>query len=267
MVTSLAFSPDGAVLASSGVDFFVKFWDVGTGRLLGQVSLADTPNSLAFSPDGTQLAVSSNVEMVLIDTVSRQVSASIPGAGGASLAFSPDGDRVYVYSVGSVKIIDPTAKLITLRFPDPFALVPTMSVSADGSVVGVTYESPETVDGFALSPVATYIVTYTIDRSADTASGAENVRLAIWEANTGKYRSEVKFSGDVIRTIEFSADGKFLAVGNGNEVWLWETIDWQVKEKFTGHIGDIVDLTFLPDGRKLLSAGSDGTVRLWSLAE
>ena len=267
MVTSLAFLPDGAVLASSGVDFFVKFWDVGTGRLLGQVTLADTPNSLAFSPDGTQLAVASNVEMVLIDTVSRQVSSSIPGAGGASLAFSPDGERIYVYSVGSVKIIDPAAKLIILRFPDPFALVPTMSVSADGSVVGVTYESPETVDGFALSPVAAYIVTYTIDRSADTASGAENVRLAIWEANTGKYRSEVQFSGDLIRTIEFSADGKFLAVGIGNEVWLLEATDWQVNEKFIGHTGNIVDLTFLPDGRKLLSAGSDGTIRSWPLEE
>jgi WD40 repeat protein len=263
MVTSLAFSPDGAVLASSGVDFFVKFWDVGAGRLLGQVSLADTPNSLAFSPEGTQLAVSSNVEMILIDPVSGHVTASIPGAGGASLAFSPDGERIYVYSVGSIKIIDPVAKLITLRFPDPFALVPTMSVSADGSVVGVTYESPETVDGFAFSPAAAYIVTYTIDRSADT----ENVRLAIWEAATGKYRSEVKFSGALIRTMKFSPDGKFLAIGNGDEIWIWDTTHWQVKEILAGHIGDIVDLAFLPMGRKLLSAGSDGTIRSWSLAE
>lgn len=267
MVTSLAFSPDGSMLASSGVDFFVKFWDVATGRLLGQASLADPPNSLAFSPDGTRLAVASNVEMVLIDTVSRQVSASIPGAGGASLAFSPDGKRIYVYSVGSVKILDPVAKLITLRFPDSFALIPTMSVSADGSVVGVTYQSPEKVDGFALSPAAAYLVTYTIDRSADTASGAENVRLAIWESNTGKYRSEVKLSGALIRTIDFSADGKFLAVGVASEVWLLETTGWQVKEKFIGHTGDIVDLTFLPDGRKLLSAGSDGTIRIWPLTQ
>ena len=54
MVTSLVFSPDGEALASSGYDLFVKFWDIANGRLLGQVSLTDTPNFLAFSPGWKQ---------------------------------------------------------------------------------------------------------------------------------------------------------------------------------------------------------------------
>jgi WD40 repeat protein len=78
MVTSLAFSPDGKILASSGYDLFIKFWDVASGRLLGQISMADTPNFLAFSPDGSKLAVASNLEVSLVDPVSMQIEQSVP---------------------------------------------------------------------------------------------------------------------------------------------------------------------------------------------
>lgn len=267
MVTSLAFSPDGNILASSGYDRFVRFWDVASRRLLGQVNTADTPNSLMFSLDGAKLAVASNLEVTIVDSISRQIGVSIQNAGGDSLVFSPDGSHVYVNSPGSVKIIDTTAGRVTLTFPDPFALVPTMSVSADGSVVGVTYESPESVEGFALSPDGTQIVTYTLDRSIDADTGAENVRLATWDAKTGKFVSEVRFSGDRIHTMKFSLDGKLLGIGNRNEIWIWDTSNWQISEKLAGHTGEIVDLAFDPQRMKLLSASQDGTIRVWSLQE
>jgi len=265
MVTSLAFSPDGRTLASSGYDLFIKFWDVASGRLIAQVSLADNPNDLVFSPDGTQLAVASNLQVVFIDPVSRQVTRSIQEAGGDGLTFSPDGGQLYAKSSGSIKIIDPSANRVTLAFPDPFTLVPTLSVSADGSTVSVTYESPEVVDGFALSPDGTQVVTYTIDRSVDSAAGTDNVRLATWDARTGKYSREIKFPGELIHAIKFSPDGKLLAIGNASEIWIWDAASWQIKQKLTGHIGHIVDLAFSPDGTNLLSAGSDRTIRAWAV--
>lgn len=267
MVTSLTFSPDGNILASSGYDRFVKFWDAAGGGLLGQVNIADTPNSLTYSSDGTKLAVASNLEVAFIDTASMQTMGSVQQAGGDSLAFSPDGGHIYVNSAGSIKIIDPAAGRVTLTFPDPFALVPTISIAADGSVVSVTYESPESVEGFALSPDGTQIVTYTLDRSVDTNSGAENVRLASWDAKTGKYVREVKFSGDLLHTMKFSPDGKLLAIGNRNEIWIWDIVNWQIQERLAGHTGEIVDLAFTSQGTKLLSASRDGTVRVWSLEE
>ena len=131
----------------------------------------------------------------------------------------------------------------------------------------MTYESPESVEGFALSPDGTQIVTYTLDRSIDADSGAENVRLATWDPKTGKYVGEVRFSGDLIHTMKISPDGKLLCLGNRNEIWIWDTANWQIKEKLVGHTGEIVDLAFDSQGTKLLSASRDGTIRVWSPGE
>ena len=267
MVTSLAFSPDGRIIASSGYDLFVKFWDVGSSQLLGQVHIADTPNSLVFSPDGRKLAVASNLDVAFIDIASMQIEQSLQEASGSDLTFAPDGRHVYVRSLGSIKLIDAQANIVMLSFPDLSALVPTMSVAADGSVVGATYEYPEAVDRFALSPDGERIVSYTIERSLADTAGAENVRLAVWDATTGKFSSESKFSAESVQAIEFAPNGVLLAIGVGSEVWIWDIETGQVKQKLIGHVGDIVDLAFDREGTRIFSAGSDGTLRLWTLEE
>ena len=265
MVTSLAFSPDGKMLVSSGYDRFIKFWNIGDGGLLGQISLPDTPNFLIFSPDGSKLAVASNLEVTLVNSASMQIEQSIPLSSGDDLAFSPDGNLIYVSTPFRIAAIDSSAGATILEFPDPSTLVPTLTVAQDGSIVSATYETPDTVDNFALSPDGEQIITYTVDQSIDSSSGVENVRLAVWNAKTGKYISEIKFSAVSIQVMKFSLDGSLLAIGNSSEVWVWDTESWQLIKRFSGHSDLIEDLAFTPDGTKILSASRDGTIRVWSL--
>jgi WD40 repeat protein len=57
-VQSVAFSPDGKILASGGKDGAVVLWDVAGRRMLGQPLKGHTGwvQSVAFSPDGKTLA-------------------------------------------------------------------------------------------------------------------------------------------------------------------------------------------------------------------
>jgi WD40 repeat protein len=56
--SSLAFSPDGAVLVTGTLSGEVEFWDAATGERVGGVSLnGGTILALAYRPDGGQVAV------------------------------------------------------------------------------------------------------------------------------------------------------------------------------------------------------------------
>ena len=95
-VLQLAFSADGAVLASGSPEGRVRLWDVASGQqktiLEGHTSAL---HSLVFSPDGSVLASSgwAHEPVLLWDVALGQLKASLAGHSSLvhHLAFSPDG--------------------------------------------------------------------------------------------------------------------------------------------------------------------------------
>ncbi len=106
-VTSLAFSPDGKLLASSAyadnlASTTVVLWDTSLWRPAGEPLGGHTGpvNCLAFSPDGKTLVSCDKDHFRLWDVTTQQlIGQPLPSKGGdsASVWFSLDGQQMFSY--------------------------------------------------------------------------------------------------------------------------------------------------------------------------
>lgn len=138
-VTSLAFSPDGRLLAAGLAQGGALLWEVAAPQTPPRAACSGKDvQSVAFSPDGKLLSCGGGRgEIVLWNPAAGSAAASLPGhlSSVNSLSFSPKGDAlVSASSDGTVRRWDvrrPGAPPITMNGHDSW--VWTASFSPDGS--------------------------------------------------------------------------------------------------------------------------------------
>jgi WD40 repeat protein len=185
-VYTMAFSPNGGLLASGGWDNNTLLWDVKTGILLHTFYGNDTVFDLAFSKDGHKLAVSGRKNVIILDTTwgtkQQELTGYYKQIFSYSVAFSPDGELLA--SGGSLGAID---------------LFHVPSGNRINYLEGHTSE----ISSLAFSPAGDLL-----------ASASKDNTIRLWDVSSGDELAVIDEHGDHVSSVLFSADGHWLISGS-----------------------------------------------------
>jgi WD40 repeat protein len=240
---TLAYSPDGKLLASGGVDpgkdvYSLRIWDVATGKELRKCELPknEPPTYLAWDPrkNGQFAAVVAEDDMHIFDANTGQEVVTLKHYWPSRVTYAPDG--LSLTSAGSGP---------TIRHWDP-ASGKELHRDRDGHIAGVS--------AVAISPDGKKV-----------ASGGDGIRL--WDRATGKMLRTFDIKGGVT-CVAISPDGKTLAGGGlGRVVFLWDIESGNTLQELKGHANSVRGLAFSHDGTRVATGDAQATVRIWTVKD
>ncbi len=236
-VHSLAYSPDGKLLASGDSDQTIHLWDAATGQELRTLTgHSGGVNSVAFSGDSRSLASASFDHTVrLWDVAGGRQLAVLTGHSDVveSVAFSPDGKTVASGSRDrTTRLWDADAGRELRSFGGHTDTVESVSFSPDGRTL---------------------------------ASGSRDRTIRLWTVRSRESRTLTGHS-KWVQSVSFSSDSEFLASGGWDgTVKLWDVAAGVEVRSLTGQVHLATSVAFSPTGEVLASGADDGTIRLWDL--
>ncbi|MDE2813346.1 MAG: WD40 repeat domain-containing protein [Gemmatimonadota bacterium] len=238
---TVAFSPNGARIVSTGPDGTVRLWELDDGRAENTTLGVHHPGvaSVAFSPDGARLVSGGLDGEVRLWTVENgtQEGALLHTHPDEVLgvAFSPDGTRILSGGLdGTVQLWDAnlSSQVPPLYLGGP---VEDITFNPDASRIAVTlaFGSPQLWSIEDRVPISDPL---------DAQEGG-------------------------VSSVAFSRNGTRMATGGVNgSVRLWD-VDGAtaIGPPLEGNRGPLASVAFSPDGTRIVSAGRDGTLRFWSI--
>jgi WD40 repeat protein len=297
LVSSVAYSPHGQLLASGSLDHTVSLWDLGQPgpKLLARQALSQAVQSVAFSPDGDLLAAAGEPGMArLYDIAGTSLRAAGPpfradSSDVLSVAFSSD----HVLATGGQDgvvdlwgLSDPAQPALIAALKQPgghavhsIAFSPTGSLLAvgtdDGAITVYDVGDPERPVQLARTAVPGYAEVLSVAFSPGgrvLASASVDGTVALWSvAASHRLRMISDLSGpggSVAQSVAIA--GGQLAVGDYDGiVQLWN-IASPATPALTGQLtlspaDSVMAVAFNPTGR-MLATGSFDALRMWDLS-
>ena len=295
VVSAMAFSPDGSILAVSGYHEVVLHKDDGSGIVARLVGEAPRIEAIAFSPDGKLLAVSGGAlarfgEIQIWDVASHQElhSYKISDDSLYGVSFSPDGERIaFGCSDKTVRIIAVNDGKELIKFDNHSDWVlgtlwtvdgkRLLSGSRDRAMKLINVANGQFIDDInKLIEGVTCIARHPTQDMVACGGDLGTPRIYRIAENQGRTaaNNDVNLNREFERqpgpvcSIAYSPDGNSIAVGNvDGEVRIYKTSDGSRSATLKENRGAVFALKFHPHKNQLFTGGYDGKVRIFEVPE
>jgi WD40 repeat protein len=232
-IMSLAFSPDGHVLATVGQDKGVKIWDTQSGNLINTLSGGEGSGDLSvvFLPDGRRIASAGwDFAVRIWDLGTGKPIHTLPGHNWVITCLAASADRRHVASAGG----DGTVRLWDVESGKETACLPLKKCAI------------------------CWCVAFSRD-GRQVASSYTDQYVKIWDTSTLKRLHSLHDQTGMPRSVAFSPDGKCVTWGGTDStVKVWQAATGEI-QVLRGHTNWVHGVAFSPDGEQIASASADGT--------
>lgn len=276
---SVAVTPDGKLLASGDANGRIRIWELETGREVTSFMAHDGEvRALAFSPDGSRLASGGQFrQLKLWDTANWRRTHSVDAHDGTitCLDWRPDGAQIASGGRDGRIRLSQVADLANQQTLEVRAVVQRVRYSPDGSTLYSSdkgnsvsqWRLDESPPGRAERQLKS--TPYAMDLASDGRFGL-TAGVMFFSPDSKQIQFEVNYS---IRAAVIAPRGKWAATGSGDgiiDLWRWadDPLQGLSRQRWIGHGSEGTgDLTTTPDGTRLITAGLDGLVKVWCIAD
>ena len=275
-INAVAVNPEGKLVALAGNDGVIRTlaWPPVPRKQLVQHG-ANVP-TVAITPDGkTIVSASENQQLQLFDGATGKAVKTLAGQKGTttSMDLHPRGTLVATgNSTGAWQAWDSAeGRQLSGRGGHQQGILAIAVSPAEGSRLATSgadgtvrtwtlAPSPKPLAGHAMS--LTSIVLAADGKTLVTGSADKTLRT--WNTADAKPGPARPAAAAAIRVVASSPDGTLLV--RGDTAGHLELITGNAKPRTLGaHIGAVNAAAVFPDGKTIITAGADGTVRTWTL--
>jgi WD40 repeat protein len=279
-VTALAFSPNSQLLLGASRTTILS-WDTASGRHVRNYAGHNGEiNHLEFFPDGKMFVSASadnTARIWSVESAEELHSVRTPGSPIIVATISPDGQALATldtFLTNCVKLWDITSEAQVGFLPKTnwtaqrLAFTPSgevVTAAPDRSVILWDIDPVQQIHRFeGVSGSATIVLDAWNPDPSTLAAACNDGTVYVWNLNTAELLH--RLSGDPAIAVVGIGGSSLIVVGHLDyNLRLRELPAGQVLRTFVGHTTSThTALAFSPDGRYVLSGGTEAATRLWN---